>query len=149
MMPELATTLSEVCEYVEDLLRLNQSLLGLEEIYYGDQAKIPVTPVACIEPGEKRSSWKGAQRMARVEFEAYVLVYHNDVRSPQDNRRAADKLAEDIASVISSHAQFEGLVISNLVTSVESGYVDRGSTTMRSSRITFQALSQELLPSTG
>lgn len=148
-MPELATTLTEVCEYVETLLRTNQSLLGLEEVFYGDQAKIPVTPVACVEPGEKRSSWKGAQRMARVEFEGYVLVYSCVVGTPQDNRKFADKLADDIAALISSHAQFEGLVISNLVTNVESGYVDRGSTTMRSSRITFQALSQELLPSTG
>jgi hypothetical protein len=145
----LTASLTEVCKYIENQLRINQSLLGLEEVYYGDQAKIPVTPVACVEPGEKRSSYKGAQRMTRVEIEGYVLVYHSAVTSPQDNRETADKLAEDIAAIINSHAQLEGLVINNMVTNIESGYADRGSTTMRSSRITFVALTQELLPSTG
>lgn len=147
-MADLTASLVDVCEYLFTLLDTNKESLGLMAVYYGDQDRLPMTPVACIEPDTKNRDLKGAQRMTAVTLRAYVLVYHSAITSPQQNRRDADQMAEDIETLIHSKRSLDGLLIHGMVTAIESGYVTRERTLVRSSRLTYEGLSQQLLPST-
>jgi hypothetical protein len=69
------------------------------------------------------------------------------VTSMQDVRQSDDELAENLETLIHQDAQMGGLVISSLVTSIESGYLMRNKAMFRASRITVDATSQEQLPS--
>lgn len=142
----LATTIPEVAEYLFDKLETNKEALGIQQVFYGDQNRLPVTPAACIEPGSKKNTLKSAFRVVSIDFEVYILLYHSSVTSPQDNRRAADAMAEAVEVLIHADKDLGGLVIHCMIDEVASGYVSKGSTLMRASRLTFSALSQNQLP---
>ena len=148
-MADLAGSLVTICDYIFEKLEANQANLGVAQVYYGDQEKFPETPSVCVEPDERPRELKSAQRMTKVTFRIYILVYHGTISSPQANRRDADLLAENIEALIHEDPQFGGLLIHSLCTNIESGYANRGERTLvRTSRITFEGLSQQLLPST-
>jgi hypothetical protein len=148
-MSDLTGSLVDICDYLFNLLDTNRSLLGLEGVYYGDQELLPATPTACVDPGEKPRGLKGAQRMSRVEFRVYILVYHSKVQATSVNRRDADIMAEAIETLIHTKRSLDGLVIDGMITNVSSGYMARGNTFICSSRLTYEAQSQQLLPHTG
>jgi hypothetical protein len=148
-MSDLTASLVVISDYLFNLLDVNKEDLGLEAVFYGDQEKFPVTPAACIEPDEKPRELKSAQRMTRVEFNVYVLLYYGKIESPQTNRRDSDILAERVEALIHSKRSLDGLVIHGMITSLTSGYVVRDGSLLRASRLTYNAQSQELLPQTG
>lgn len=55
-MSSRTSSLHEIGSYLYELLDLHQIELGLAAVYYGDQERIPVTPVACVETGTDRKS---------------------------------------------------------------------------------------------
>jgi hypothetical protein len=141
--------------YLEDLLKDNATDLGLANkadgtpsVYYGDQNRIPVTPSACVDPGEKRRELNGAPRRTQNDLTCYILVYHNPVKGVEVVNKESDALAEAIETLIHDQgAQLGGLVNNNLVTAVEFGYQSRGNTLYRVSRLTVEGRSQAQLPS--
>lgn len=147
-MSVLTGSLIDICDYIYNLIDADRTQLGIEGLYYGDQDRLPVTPAVCIEPDEKPRELKGAQRMTRVRFRVYVLIYYGIVGSPQDNRRSADTLAEGVETLIHSKPKLDGLVIHGMCTTIESGYVMRDRSVLRASRILYEAESQQLLPGT-
>jgi hypothetical protein len=138
---------SAVAEYLQQLLQDNALTLGLAAVYYGDQDKIPVNPAACIEPDNVDRTLNGASRVAQIVFNNYILVYHSAITDVQTNRKAADELADAIVDLVHAHSQLNGLVIDSVCVNVESGYSAKQNTVMRSSRISVQARSREILPS--
>jgi hypothetical protein len=141
----LTYSLATLGDYVYNVLVSNKTALGLEAIHYGDQERIPVTPTACVETDTKDKRLKGAQRRFEVDLSLYVILYHNQVQSPQENRRDVDTLAEAVETVLDNLITCGGLVIHSAVTRVESGYV-RKDTLLRSTRLRFEALSQAVIP---
>jgi hypothetical protein len=101
----------------------------------------------CVEPDHKTNQLKGAPRRIRIDIRNFLLVYFAYVGSPQDNRHAADELAESIETLLHKDATLGGLVIDSMVDDVESGYVTKSGSLVRGSRITFSAQSQGMLPS--
>ena len=124
----------------------NKIDLGLEDVYYGDQNRVPVTPALCIEPETKTNTLKSAFRTVNVEFKVYIIVYHSQVASPQDNRRNADALAEALETFVHADRDLGGLVTHCMIDEIASGYITKGTTLMRASRLTFSAISQNQLP---
>lgn len=143
----LTESMHAVSKYLEDLLEGKKEEIGLHSVFYGDQDRIPHTPTACIEPGEKRRQLNGAPRRTEVTITVYVLVYHNPVTSTQTIREENDKVAEAIETEIHKDAYMDGLVVDSMVTMIESGYQMRSNTLFRSSRLTIEARSQVQLPS--
>jgi hypothetical protein len=139
----------DVCDYLMDLFEQNTAELGLAALYYGDQQKIPLTPALCLEPDEKPRELKGAQRMTRVSFRIHMILYYSHVGSIQDNRRQADKLADAIETLVHTKPTLDGLVIHGMCTDTVSGYVTKDRSMIRASRVTYEALSQKLLPGSG
>lgn len=143
----LTTKLSVVCDALKTKVDVNAVTLGVKAVYYGDQTKLPTTPVVCVEPDEVSQELNGVPRKTRVIIQAYLLVYHAAVTSPQTNRRQADILAESLVDLIHQDKDLGGLLIHCMVTNVASGYAQREGTLIRTSRITFQGQSQAQLPS--
>ena len=129
-------------------MKLEAVALGIADggVFYGDQERIPASPAVCVEPNTKKVSLYGAGRMTEVFLEVYLLVYHSEIRDLQSNRRDADRLAEDIATLVNTDGTFFGLAIHCYVTEMQSGYSNKQNTTLRSTRITFQVETQERLP---
>jgi hypothetical protein len=145
-MVELTDSLVTVSKYIETMLSSNAVALNLEDVFYGDQQRIPRTPAACVESGEKRRTLKGAPRMTLVDITTYIIVYHYKLKSVQEIREDNDLLAEAIETLVHSDCKLGGYVIDSMVTSVESGYQMKGNSLFRASRLTIEARSQVLLP---
>jgi hypothetical protein len=150
----LTDSLKVFSEYLESLLNTNGGPLGLATqpdgtpaVYYGDQSRIPVTPTACVDPGEKRQTLNGAPRRVEINFTTYILLYHNPVKGVETLTKESDAIAEAIEDVIHTDAQMGGIVVHSLVSVIEYGYQTRGNTLYRVSRLTVEGRSQVQLPS--
>jgi hypothetical protein len=148
----LTDSMYVVAKYLEKLLTDNQATLGFADVFYGDQDRIPRTPAACVETGEKSRELVGAPRRTEVTITNYILVYHNPVKSVETIREEDDLLSELVESLVHQDPQMkdaegEDQVIDSLVTSVESGYQQKSNTLFRASRITVEARSRVQLPS--
>lgn len=143
----LTDKLSVVSQALVTKLRDNQAGLGLNAVYYGDQDKLPTSPIACVEPDTKNNTLKSAQRMILVDFSAYILIYHSGVVSPQVNRSESDEMAEAVETLVHADRTLGDLLIHCMITEVASGYANKAGSLVRASRLTFNGQSQALLPS--
>lgn len=143
---ELSNSLVALTDYIIKMLQDNAEALGLQDVTYGDQQRIHVTPLACVEPDTKATNLKGAPRLVDRMFTIYIFLYHAAVASPQVNRREADVTAEAVETLLNSDPNMGGLMIHSLVEVLESGYVKRNDVLYRASRITFRAKSMDRLP---
>lgn len=142
----LSNSLVELADAIVQILKDNAETLGLQDVCYGDQARIHVTPLACVEPDQKTTTLKGVPRTVDTVFTVYVLLYHAAVASPQINRRDADVTAESVETLLNADARVGDRVIHSMVENLESGYVTRNDVLYRASRITFRARSMDRLP---
>ena len=142
------TTLYDIAKYAQDKLNDNRTTLGLDRnaIQYGDVTRLTVTPMVCIETGDKSRELNGAPRRTMVTGTVYLLVYHSAVKNASVNREADDQYAEQLETLMHEDASFGGLVIDSLVSAIEFGYQVRANTVYRASRLTLQARWQEMLP---
>ena len=145
-MRSLTQSLFDVGEYLYDKLLANQSTLKLEAVFYGDQERLPVTPVACVETGTLRQELAGANRRVDAEFIVYVLVYHNAVQDASTTRIETEKRAEAVKNLIEEDPKQGGLVIHSLVSDLQHGYVTKGGNIVRASRLTVTCTSRYNLP---
>ena len=145
----MSGSLVAVCDYLFDKIVDNEVSLGVAATYFGDQEKLPTTPVVCVEPGIKRNLLRQAAgaRMLDIVFELTLLVYHSFITSPQENRRGADALAEAVEAVVHSDRTLGGLVIHGYCPEIQSGYTTKSGSLVRANKILYQATSQHLLPS--
>jgi hypothetical protein len=139
-------SLYEVAQYLEDLLQEYSRALDLKDVFYGDQDRIPRSPAACIEPGDKRRELAGIGRATKVVMTCYIIIYHGEVTTVRDNRRENDLLAERVETIIHSKPTMDDKVIDSLVTSIESGYQLKTRTLFRATRLTIEAQAKTLLP---
>lgn len=141
-----------VARYIETLLVNNKTTLGLQDVFYGDQERIPRTPAAVVEPGGKQRTLNGAPRRTQVDITAYVIIYHYNLKNIETLREDNDRLAEQIEATIHQDAQMKDgtgnmQVVDSMVTAVESGFQPKGNSLFRASRLTIEARSQAQLPS--
>jgi hypothetical protein len=125
--------------------------LGLTAVYYGDQDRIPTTPAACVEPGDKDRELNGMPRRTEVEMTVYVILYLYNLKSPEEIREDVDTIGEAVESLLHTDAQLRGVggeptVIDSMVRRVESGYQQKRNSLFRATRLTFVARSQVQLP---
>lgn len=142
-----------LCDYLFNLISSNKGTVGLPtgtdvvNVFYGDQDTIQFVPAVCVEPDNKHREYNGVRRRTENSFRIGVLIYHGKVTDPQSNRRDADVMSEAIETLIHANATFGGLVISSLVSDIDSGYQRKGdNTVLRSSRLTVTGVSQTILP---
>lgn len=133
-------------QYLCDKISANMNPLGIQSVFYGDQAKIPNTPTVCLETDTKSRAIDGTSRRTLNTLTAYVIIYHSKVQDIQVTRKEVDLLAEAIESLIHEDPRLGGLVIHSLVTTIQSAYATKTGSVYRAARLTVQAISQSLLP---
>jgi hypothetical protein len=145
---ELTDSLTVWATWVKDFLddEAWRAEVGIQQVMYGDQDKIPVVPMVCVEPSSKRRDFNGAPRRTQIDFEVYVLVYYGTLQDTQLNRAEVDRIAEAVEARLHEAQRCDGLVISSLVTGLDSGAANKGGALMRATRLTFTARSQIMLP---
>jgi hypothetical protein len=131
---------------VWSLLNVNKSPLGLQDVWMGDQERLPRTPCVSVEPGMKLRELNGVPRRYQVQLEAYVMIYMDRIQDTQNNERQVLVLAEAVEAVLHADETLGGLVIDSAVVESNPGYVNRGGTLMSAVRLTFRAMSMKMLP---
>lgn len=149
----LSTSYIEIAELLMTKLQNNSMALGLQGVFYGDQNLIPATPVVCVEPDGKDVTQITGFRKIDYDVNIFLLVYHGAIGSIQLNRQNTDLLAESIETLIHAdkgllRADGTASVIHCYITKIASGYVKKGNSTLRASRLTFLAKTQAQLPNT-
>lgn len=139
--------LSVVSNYIYDLLTTNKTALGLQDVFFGDQQKVPRTPAVAVEPGVYTRELSGLGGKGRTDnnFTVYVLVYVSNIRDEQLNNKDVITLSEAIMDKLHLDVTMSGNVIHGRVTSIEPGYASRGGALMRFGRITWEGLTKTLI----
>lgn len=140
-----------ITDYIVDKLKDNYEDLGLnqrDDVYYGDQDKLPRSPAICIDTGRKQRQLAGVAVARRTEntFLIYIIVYHGEVRNSQVNRRDADVLAEQVETLLHQDPTFGGLVIHGFVKEIVSGYSRKANSTYRSARLAWEGQTKLMIP---
>lgn len=131
---------------VFDAISAQKTVLGLEDVWMGDQERVPRTPCVAVEPGGKVREYSGVPRRFLITFEIYVLVYVERIQDTQKNTRQSLKLSEEVEAVLHADETMGGIVISSHVSESNAGYVVRSGTLLSAIRLTFRATSQKSLP---
>lgn len=139
----MSTSLVDMAKWMQ--IRL-ESMPEIVDVYYGDQDRIPRSPTACIETGEKRQELNGAPRRVMIDLTCYILLYVGPIVPTRHNREEADALAEAVENELHQFPTFEGNFIDTLVTAIEYGYQVRGNSLFRAARLTVTARQQSQLP---
>lgn len=106
--------------------------LGLQGVFYGDQARIPSTPILCVEPELQRNSLYGASRVVKSEVNVSIYVYHSIVQSGQINRLESDMFTQAVSNLVHTKPQMTDihglnpLVTHCFVTEIASGMATKG-----------------------
>lgn len=145
-MADLTDNIGIVATTVYQLFEENKVNLGLADIWYGDQNKLPRMPCAVVESGPKNRELNGVPRRTKVTMDVYVILYHDRVVDGQLNQRNTEELAEAAETLLHQNEDLNGLVIDSMVIANEPGYVVRGGAQVKASRLTFQCTSQKMLP---
>lgn len=115
----------------------------IQDVWYGDQDRIPRTPALCVEPSDKARDLEGVPNMTRNEFEVFLLIYHNKAQDNQDTRLEVDQIAEQVEDFLHTDLQLvvagNPLIIHGYVTRIESGMQYKQGTLYRAARITYYA----------
>ena len=139
-------SLETFTQAVFDLLTGHASDLGVQDVFFGDQAKIPSVPSVCVDPLNKRRELQGVPRMTLNTMQVHVIIYHARVADVQVTSRESLQVAEGVEALLHSDAQLGGLCFHSMCSAVEAGYSTRSGTLYRSTRITFEGESKTSLP---
>jgi hypothetical protein len=131
---------------VFDLVVANKVALGVVDVFYSDQWRVPRTPSICVQASRKNREVVGAPRRIRNTFETFILIYHSKVTEIQESARDVDVMADDLEALVHADLTFGGLVTTSMVVLNESGYRPKPDTLFRGVRLTVQGQSTTYLP---
>ncbi len=132
-------------QYVVDQIKANQVTLGFDEVYYGDQDRIPGGNILCVEPNDRARQLSGASRKTEVNIQLYLLIYVNKLDGVEAIRKVSDQKAEDTENLIHADPTLNGQVIHCYISRVESGFRIRDNTLIRATRLTLDITSRQIL----
>lgn len=131
--------------------------LTIQQVYYGDQDKVPVTPVICVEAGDKRREWPPRPTlMSENVLECHFIVYHTRMdTSTQEAKIQADLLGDLIEEYINiqhtrlKDANGDDLVIHGHVVDNDPGYINRGTSRWHASHLLWRGISKTRITEAG
>jgi len=133
-----------VSQRIYDYLIEGRLILGLEEVYDGDEQLIPKTPSVCVIMGNKNRLLSGVPFRTDNTFEIFLMVYHGKIQDSQLNQRECMNLAEAIEDYLHLDKTMGDNVIHGYCTGIEPGALRLGNTMMFVSRITWSGLTKTL-----
>lgn len=139
---------SVLAEFMQNLLKTNKTSLGLQEVYYGQQSMIPVSPVVVVTPGEKTRDLAGVSAPGgRTDnwLTVYVDVLSSKVGSEEEIRKYLDELADSVEEFLHQDTTMEGYVIHGFVISWDPGITFIANSQFRTVRLTWRGRSKTYL----
>jgi len=150
---------SQIAQRILDILEANRSALVTSgwiaddpvSIMYGDQDKLPVTPMICVEAGPTQRELTGVPQRVTNNHEAYIIYYHSKVQDTQVTKLEAEEGAEAITQLLDGNLSLDlasdgGIVIHGYVTTVDPGYIRKDEKTLlRSVRLTWRGKTKTML----
>ena len=130
-----------VAKYLQARLEGNVEL-GLEDVFYGDQALVPRFPAVAVEGESKETTPTDLGQAGTVLMNVLVIVYHSKIGDNQTTREQCDTFAEGIEDFIHTDRQLGGLVTHSWVAGIDYGYARRNNELLRAARIRVQAISK-------
>jgi hypothetical protein len=145
-VPTVTDKLTVYTQALVDKFTANAVSLGIQDVFYGDQNKVPRSPAVCVEPNDKGRDLVGAPRYTETILSVYVIIYHAVVQDEQVTRKQADLFAEAVEDLIHLDPQLGGLVIHCMVTSSQSGYAVKARSLFRATRMIVEGKVRKTLP---
>lgn len=150
----LTDRLTVVTQYFVDVLDKNKEYLGIRRVFDGDQRLINETPSVAVIAGEKERQLSGSSLTTRVDLTIVFMIYHNRVTNVEVVQRESLEAAEALEDFIHQHEHQtlgespDNLVLFGMFTRIEPGYADRNGQILRTTRMTWEAQTRQLLPVT-
>ncbi len=136
------SNLSVIVQYIVDKFEANKNALGVKNVYYGDQNRIPHIPSITVEGGDKDREYTQTGLQTTVSLPVYIYVYHSGIRDLQITKKANDELSEAVEALLHQDVNLGGLVINGLVVNIEPGYANRGKEIFVVHRLTWQGIAK-------
>jgi len=143
-MAVLTDNITQVTQAVVDLLEADQSL-GLRQVWYGDQDRIPFTPCAAVESGGIESTIGASSYWTSHEVTVFVMVYFAKITSQSELKKECDQYAEQVRDTIHKNKSLNGLVIHGNITTMEPGVARRGGAKLRATRLTIRYITKTFI----
>jgi hypothetical protein len=140
----LTSSSYEFAHAIKDALDADKTTLGLQAVYYGEQNKIPVTPVAMVDPGPLNRQLQGAPYRTPITMQVFVLVLNNKIEDKETMFQDTDQLVANVDAFLNGQT-YGGIVIFSFVSDIEPGYSQRGAALYRATRLTITAQSLQQL----
>ena len=136
------SNLSVIVQYIVDKFEANKTALGVKDVFYGDQNRIPNIPSITVEGGDKDRSYTQTGLQTVVNLPVFIYIYHSGIRDLQITKKACDELAEAVEALLHTDVNLGGLVVNGLVTSMEPGFANRGKEIFVVHRLTWQGIAK-------
>jgi hypothetical protein len=145
--------LEVVGQRIAGLITANKSTLLYDDLWYGDQDKIPTARTICVEPVVVNRTLAGAPDMVENNFSVALMVYIVRIGEVQALRSECNALAEAIEDVLHLHLDLDDnvhtpnsdIIIHGFVDENLSGYSVKQGRLIRSSRLSWSGKSKTSL----
>lgn len=135
----LTESVDDVTSALVDVLK-NQSDVAFQQVYYGDEDRIPFTPSASVSVMLDSELQGNTYRMIHT-FTGVIVIYHAELQNEELARSECNKQAELIKGHVHTNT-LGGIVVQSWVTKLEPGYSARSEkTVLKSTEITWLARS--------
>lgn len=150
-MPDTTYRGSIVAREIKDYIESQKGILGVEQVFYGDQRKIPNTPAVCVEPAVVDRPLTGTSYQTTNTFTISIIVYHTSLEGIELILETADEVAEAVADAINLEStppkfgggtQLNGKVISGHVIRLEHGFRTMNDQLMRANRLIWEGITK-------
>lgn len=154
----LTARLSVVSQRIVDLIQAslvnNEDFFrpAVQDVYYGDQVKIPRSPSICVDPRQKTRTWPPQPSlMSEILFEVDLFIYHARVDGTQTVKLECDQLSEAIEEWLNINhlnlaaADGNQLIIHGHVVENESGVSYKSGSLFHANRLLWRAISKTRL----
>lgn len=145
---------SQVASRIKAILDDNKVLLvGADGmIFYGDQAKIPVTPTICVEAGQTGRDLAGVGGNGRVQnnLSCEIFVYYARVQEVQTAKLASEQTGEAVADLFDTNPTLArggdgGIVIHGFIDLIDPGYSIKEKTLWHAVRLRWTGKTKTIL----
>lgn len=141
-MPERTRRASVIAKALVDQYKTDMAgtnTFGLNDVFYGDQVKIPKSPTLCIEPAQTVRIVNSTGCQTENDFALNVILYDSRLGDVEGIQFDLDTLAEDIMDDLNKVGTLGDLIVFGHALTIEYGYLIKSNRLMRADRIVFTA----------
>lgn len=118
----------------------NKKTLGFDQIFFGEQIKIPAGKVVVVDCGTKERSLEGVAGpggRTRNRMLVTITVYNSVSGSEEEQRIAVNELSEEIEHLLHQDTSVGGIIIHGYVERWEPGLIFRPNSMFRAVQMDF------------